>query len=135
MRVFTVHAPGAPALPAPLAASIAGSPWATVPDASGPAPRLVPEGFAWWGFLFPPLWLAAKRLWWGLLGWLALAGLVALLPEPVEPWAALALALLVGFHGRDLQRWTLARRGWPERDVVVARDEEAALLRLAERAA
>ena len=36
------------------------------------------------------------------------------------------IALLIGFEGPTLRRWTLARRGWINHGVVVADDEESA---------
>ena len=55
---------------------------------------------------------------------------IAFLPGASSSWAGLALALLTGFQARDVQRWTLARRGLPESGVVAGADEEVALLRL-----
>ncbi len=110
-RVFTVHEPAR--------------------DTARPAPPLlVPEGFSWAAFLFGPLWLAAKGLWLPLLGWLPVLAAVALLPEPWRFPFGLALALFTGWHGRDAERWVLARRGRPVSGVVVGRDEEEAILRL-----
>ena len=36
------------------------------------------------------------------------------------------VALLIGFEGPSLRRWTFARRGWINHGVVVADDEESA---------
>ena len=111
MRVFTVHAPAQPsARPAP--------------------PQLVPEGFSWAAFLFGPLWLLLKGLWLPLLGWLLLFAAVMLVPDPWRFPAGLFLALMTGWHGRDAERWQMARRGRPVSGVVVGRDEEEATLRL-----
>lgn len=111
MRVFTVHA----------RAEGAGA---------KPATRLVREGFSLWAFLFGPLWLLRHALWLALLGYLLLATAIAFLPDPWEGWATLALQTLLGLHARDLQRWTLRRRGFATEGVVAGRDEEEALLRL-----
>ena len=117
-RVFTIHTPPRTSVPvtgmAPRAAE----------------PVLVPEGFSLAAFLFGPLWFLFKGLWWGLLGWIVLAVAIAFLPGASSSWAGLALALLTGFQARDVQRWTLARRGLPESGVVAGADEEVALLRL-----
>ena len=43
---------------------------------------------------------------------------------------AIGLAWFAGLCGRDLRRWSLARRGWRAPHVVVARSEEDALERL-----
>jgi hypothetical protein len=108
MRVFTVHA------------------------RMGEKPRtyLVREGFSVWAFLFGPLWLLARRLWLALLGYLLVGAAISALPDPWEGWAVLALQLLLGFHARDLERWTLGRRGFVSGGVVVGNDEDDALLRL-----
>jgi len=108
MRVFTVHAkPGA-----------------------RPGTRLVREGFSFWAFLFGPLWLLWHALWLALLAYLLLAVAIAFIPDPWEGWATLALQVLMGLHARDIQRWTLGRRGFATEGVVAGRDEEEALLRL-----
>ena len=44
--------------------------------------------------------------------------------------ASIGLAWFTGLCGRDLRRWSLARRGWRAPHVVVARSEEEALERL-----
>jgi hypothetical protein len=43
------------------------------------------------------------------------------------------LALLLGFEGSSLRRWTLSRRNWRQLDIVVADDVEAAERRFFER--
>ena len=95
-----------------------------------PRTRLVPEGFSVWAFLLGPLWLLWRGLWLVLLGYLLLAAATALIPDPWEGFAVMALQLLLGFHARDLERWTLRRRGFAQVEVVAAPDEDAALLRL-----
>lgn len=107
MRAWTVHLP---------------------PDAAEPV--LLREGFSVWALLFGPLWLLWHRCWLAALGALVLAVALAFLMPPLT----LALAVLLGLHGQDLRRWTLARRGWRLAHVVMARDEEAALARLLSRA-
>jgi len=116
MRVWTVHVP--PEAP---------------PERRGRAPVLLREaGFAWLAFLFAGLWFLLHRMWLVFVIYLALAVLIGvLLPERIAPWVGFALQLLVGFHARDLRRWTLERRGWRLAGVVAARDEDAAWARLA----
>ncbi|WP_424136183.1 DUF2628 domain-containing protein [Roseomonas chloroacetimidivorans] len=94
-----------------------------------PRTRLVPEGFSVWAFLFGPLWLLWRGLWLALLGYVLLAAGSALLPAPWDGWAGIALQLLLGLHARDLERWTLQRRGFAHQGVVAAQDEDEALLR------
>ena len=113
MRVFTIHAREGGAR-----------------EGGAPRTRLVREGVSFWAFLFGPLWLLWQGLWLALLGYLVLAVGVAVLPDPWEAVAGLALQVMLGLHARDLERWTLRRRGFAEAGVVAAPDEEAALLRL-----
>ena len=110
MRAFTIHARGG----------------------ERPRTRLVREGFSVWAFLFGPLWMLFRGLWLVLAGYLLVAVAVAFLPEPWEGWAGLGLQLLLGFHARDLERWTLRRRGFTEEGVVMAPDEDMAVFRLAQ---
>jgi hypothetical protein len=90
---------------------------------------LIPEGFSFWAFLFGPLWLFGHRCW--LAGGIVLVAFIALalLPAPWGEALPLALALLLGFHGHDLRRWTLERHDMPASQVVLGRDEDGALLR------
>ncbi|MCB8877363.1 DUF2628 domain-containing protein [Acidisoma silvae] len=111
MRVYTAHLrPGRPAC-------------------------LVKEGFSLAAFLFGPLWLFAHRAW--IAGVIALAVLVALLAlgsalpaSPIPGILIAGYAGLMGVNGRDLLRWSLARRGFTETYVVAGRDAEAAHGRL-----
>lgn len=96
---------------------------------------LVREGFAWLAFLFPALWFLANRMWLVVVLYLAGAAILGAamrdLPEALIALAGLAAQLLIGFHARDLRRWTLARRGWRLLGVVAARGgEDGALARL-----
>jgi hypothetical protein len=109
MLSFTVHEP-----PSPPA------------DRSDRAESLafVKDGFGWGAALFAPVWLAAHRLWWPLLGYVAANGLFELgrmaLPS-AGSWIALAgvaLHLLIGLEAGTLRRWGLARRGWRMLAVV-----------------
>lgn len=96
---------------------------------------LVREGFAWLAFLFPAVWFLVNRMWLVLVLYLALGALLGAatqaLPEAVVAAGALTVQLLVGFHARDLRRWTLERRGWRLLGVVAAKGgEDEALARL-----
>jgi hypothetical protein len=108
MKVFTVHARGG----------------------GTPRTRLVREGFSFWAFLFGPLWLLWRGLWLVLLGYLLLVVAVAFLPDPWEGWVGFGLQVMLGLHARDLERWTLRRRGFSAEGVVAAPDEEMAVFRL-----
>jgi len=112
MRIFTVHARDI--------------------DGGGGAPRtrLVREGFSVWAFLLGPFWLLFRGLWLALLGAVLVAVAIGFLPGNGPEWGLLALHLLLGFHARDLERWTLRRRGYADAGVVAAPDEEIATIRL-----
>ena len=103
--------------------------------APGHAPRLVREGFSLGAFLFGPLWLFAHRAW--IAGGIALAVLIgigvlagALLGSSTSLILLLGYAALLGWNGRDLCRWSLARQGYEESHVLADRDSDAAFARL-----
>jgi hypothetical protein len=103
--------------------------------APGRAPRLVREGFSLGAFLFGPLWLFAHRAW--VAGVIALAVLVAIgvlagamSGSDVPLILLLGYAALLGWNGRDLCRWSLARQGYEESHVLAGRDSDAAYARL-----
>ena len=94
--------------------------------------RFVRDGFYFWAFLTPLLWLLWHRLWLVLIGYLVLiAGLTfALIMLKVSAGPAvliyLMLALLVGLEAGTLRRWTLGRNKWRDLGVVSGDDIEAA---------
>jgi hypothetical protein len=95
------------------------------------APLLVREGFSIGAFLFGPIWLAVHRAWIPAGGTIVLTILFLLLARPPASCVlVLGLALLLGFSGRDLVRWSIARRGYLESSIVTGRDEDDALSRL-----
>jgi hypothetical protein len=92
----------------------------------------VRDGFSMWAFVFAPLWMVWRRLWLSLLIYV-----VAMALLQTGLWAigasilvkfivGVLVALLIGFEGPTLRRWTFARRGWINHGVVVADDEETA---------
>jgi hypothetical protein len=94
-------------------------------------PALVRDAFSLGAFLFGPLWLALHRAW--IPAVLALAAtvlIVALTRAPGTIVLLLGEMVLLGLSGRDLVRWSLARRGYVLLHAVVARDADAALARL-----
>jgi len=97
----------------------------------GRPPILVRESWSWGAFVLGPIWLAAHRAWIPAAFDLAAAILIAtLVPDRAQAPAFLALTLIVGLLGRDMIRWSLARRGYTLAHVIAARDEEGALGRL-----
>ncbi|MER9891121.1 DUF2628 domain-containing protein [Mesorhizobium sp. M0119] len=85
----------------------------------------VRDGFAWLGFLVPPLWLAWHRLWVeAALAFVAM-GLLSMLGERLGQETAgsllsLLVMLFVGLEGQGLRIAALRRRGWHEWGVVEA---------------
>lgn len=95
------------------------------------SPILVREGFSFGALLFGPLWLAAHRAWLPAAVAFALTILFPLLfNPPASPILVLGLMILLGLSGRDLVRWSIARRGYLEANVVTGRNQEEARSRL-----
>ncbi len=123
MPVYTVHAP-------------AGN---TIDLAATDRFSFVRDGFHFWAMAASVIWLAWHRLWLVLIGWIVVtvaidAGLAQLgVDVGAMLFVNLILALLLGFEAASLQRWTLARRGSRQLDIVVADDEEAAERRFFDR--
>jgi hypothetical protein len=92
----------------------------------------VRDGFSWGAFLFGPLWMVRHRMWLVLVLYLiasaALGGALRVSGASSlgMTLGAGLLALLVGMEASTLRRWTLGRRGWVNRGVVVGDDLEAA---------
>jgi hypothetical protein len=124
MPVYTVHAP----------ASVAAS-----PSASADRFVFVRDGFHGWAFFAGPFWLIFQRLWLALAGYLALNVVLTLVLSGLHTGSGtrfavlLLIALLLGLEAATLRRWTLARRGFRQLDVVVADDEDAAERRFFDR--
>jgi hypothetical protein len=95
------------------------------------SPVLVREGFSFGALLFGPFWLAAHRSWLPAAVTLLLVALIPVLAGPPASVVLIAvLALLLGFSGRDLVRWSVSHRGYVETNVVTGRNEEEARYRL-----
>ncbi len=95
--------------------------------------RLVPDGFSFWGFLFPLLWLLWNRVWLAFLLVLALDLALAIagsrwgIAPGLVGLAGFVLMGLVGFEGRIWLGRALERRGYRLIEVVQAADTDAAL--------
>jgi hypothetical protein len=92
----------------------------------------VRDGFSWGAFIFGPFWMLYHRLVLVLVLWIVVvaaitiaARLLAASPGSAQ-FVMLLLALLVGFEGVTMRRWTMLRRGWRDAGIVVADDREAA---------
>lgn len=92
----------------------------------------VRDSFSFSAFLFGPLWFLWHRLWLALLGYVGVALVLGAgmrlvgAAYGIRSLVALLVALLIGFEASSLRRWTLMRRGWKDRGVVVGEDLEAA---------
>jgi len=90
------------------------------------------ERFSWAAFLFGPLWMIWRRLWLVLIIYLAVLGLIAFglqglgIDSQAHITVYFLVRLLVGMEAATLRRWTLLRRGWRDRGIVVADDLEMA---------
>jgi hypothetical protein len=113
MAVFTVH----------------------LPPAGAAAPeniRFVREGFSYAAFFFGPVWLLWKRAWISAIAWTLLlaaiggAGSLLKINKSAMTFAGLASALVLGFESDRVIAWSLRRRGYEEKDVVIADNEDEA---------
>jgi len=86
---------------------------------------LVKEGFSWPALIFGPLWLAWRGMWLVLAFYVALVLVVAAiarlvgLPDGAVTIITTVINLLLALEGNDLLRWTLERRRYHERGVVL----------------
>ncbi|MBN9559512.1 MAG: DUF2628 domain-containing protein [Alphaproteobacteria bacterium] len=98
---------------------------------AGRRPELVREGWSWGAFFFGALWLLMQRAWIAAVLDLALWVVIDVLTDDgTRLVLSVGLAIGQGLLGRDLVRWSLARRGYTLAHVIAARDDEAALGRL-----
>jgi hypothetical protein len=103
LRVYTVHEPADP-------------PADRIDRAE--ALRFVREGFTWTAALFAPLWMIARGLWLALAIYvvgvtaLSLLALAIGLSDEICAVLFLAVHVLIGFEADQIERWTLARKGW-----------------------
>ncbi|MFC3326995.1 DUF2628 domain-containing protein [Mesorhizobium cantuariense] len=89
------------------------------------ATAFVRDGFAWLGFLVPPLWFAWHRLWIEAALTFVIMGLLSMLGQKLGLGLAgsllsLLVSLYVGLEGQGLRIAALRRRGWHEWGVVQA---------------
>jgi Protein of unknown function (DUF2628) len=88
------------------------------------------ERFNWAAFLFGPLWMLWRRMWLVLLAYVILLALLEFGLQRLGIGGAarftvyFLVALLVGVEAASLRRWTLLRRGWRDRGIVIADDLE-----------
>ena len=95
----------------------------------------IKEGFCWTAFFFSIFWSLWHRLWIVSFG-ISTAHLAAAMifsqmsgNEAVHILISIGISVLLGFMGNDLRRTNLERRGFSERDVVLAGTAETAVRR------
>jgi hypothetical protein len=94
--------------------------------------RFVREGFSSAAFFFGPVWLLWKRAWIAAIAWTLLlaaiggAGSLLKINKGAMTFAGLATALVLGFESDRVIAWSLRRRGYEEKDVVIADNEDEA---------
>jgi hypothetical protein len=109
MAIYTVHEPPQTRSPARRA-----------PDRFA----FVRDGFHFWAFLVPPVWMLLRRLWLVLVAFVALTAALQFALHAVDAsesarfWAQLLLAALIGLEAATLRRWTLRRNGWRDAGIV-----------------
>ncbi|MGB7257540.1 MAG: DUF2628 domain-containing protein [Pseudolabrys sp.] len=117
MPTYTVHEP-------PLRKGEA------VPNADRFA--FVRDGFYFWAFLLPPVWMLLHRLWMVLLLYVIVNAIIGVAlfalgaPAEVKFIAGVLIGLLAGLEAATLWRWTLTRRKWKTVAVVIGEDRELA---------
>jgi hypothetical protein len=90
------------------------------------------DRFSWGAFLLGPLWMIWRQLWLVLIIYIVAIAAIAYgmqhfaIPRTAQFIVSLLVALLVGMEAPGMRRWTLLRRGWRERGIVVADDLETA---------
>ncbi len=99
---------------------------------------LIKEGFCWPAFFLSLLWALRHRLWWGVLGLIAInvIGAVVVFGAGLGPAGegliSLGIAVIIGQTANDLRRWTLGRSGFGALGVVIAESRLAAERRFLE---
>jgi hypothetical protein len=124
MPVYTIHAPRHAGL-----------------DSYAGADRFVfvRDGFHFWAFVAGLIWLVWYRLWWALLGYIAISIIGEVVLSALGAGAGtrfavmLLFALLMGFEAASLRRWTLSRGNWRQVDVIVGDNRDAAERRFFDR--
>jgi hypothetical protein len=99
-----------------------------------PADRFVfvRDGFSFGAFLLGPLWMLWRRLWLVLLIYVLVIAALELaiwwlgIGSIARTTVNLLIAFLIGIEAATLRRWTLLRRGWRDRGIVIASDRELA---------
>ncbi len=98
----------------------------------------IKDGLRPFAIVFGPFWFLFKRLWWGLVGVLAVEALLFGLswwmqwPRPISALLSSAFHILLGLEASSVQRWTLRRNGWGEVGAILAHGKGEAEIRAAQ---
>jgi hypothetical protein len=98
----------------------------------------VRDGFHFWAFLLPPVWLLVRRLWLAFFIYVVVTLAVAVgikfagLPSYVQSAAAFVIALIIGFEASTIRRWTRSTSISP-RAAVIWRGRVGSRLRFPDR--
>jgi Protein of unknown function (DUF2628) len=86
----------------------------------------VPQAFSWPAFVFGGFWALANRMWIVaavmLAAWLALS----LVPNGMNVFASLGIAMMAGIFAAELKEWSLRRRGYVDVGQAAGSDVEEA---------
>lgn len=92
----------------------------------------VRDGFYFWAFVLPPVWMLLHRLWMALLLYVIVNAVIGVAlyalgaPTEVKFIAGVLIGLLAGFEAGTLWRWTLTRRKFKPAGIVIGEDRELA---------
>lgn len=93
---------------------------------------LVKDGFNWSALFLPSVWFLSKKMWLVFATYLVIQAVLLIivfwveLPSDVLTITKITGNLILGFEANNLQRWSLERSRYRERETVAARDIVAA---------
>lgn len=89
---------------------------------------LVKDGFNWSAVFLPSVWFLSKKMWLVFAIYLVIQAVLLIivfwaeLPSDVLTITKITGNLILGFEANNLQRWSLERSRYRERETVAARD-------------
>ncbi len=93
---------------------------------------LVKDGFNWSALFLPSVWFLSKKMWLVFGIYLVIQAFLLIivfwgeLPSEVLTITKITGNLILGFEANNLQRWSLERARYRERETIAARDIVAA---------
>jgi hypothetical protein len=95
-------------------------------------PAVVPERFSWFAAILPPVYALVHGLWLGLLGYVAVVVVLAIVGRWIGDdagfWLYVLFVIAIGFEAPALRRGKLLRKGWSHKADVIAAGEDIAAL-------